>query len=78
MLFIGQSLHIFLVTAVNTSTRVAMAVYSCKTGAVRARMRLSIAVEHTGDLLLTVTEFFRILRFKAKKSKKLLVKIYIS
>ena len=43
---------------VNTSTRVVTAAYSCKTRAVRAGMRLSIAVEHPGDLLLTVTESF--------------------
>ena len=43
---------------VNTSLRVGMAAYSCKTRAVRAEMRLSIAVEHPGDLLLTVTESF--------------------
>ena len=34
------------------------AAYSCKTRAVRARMRLSIAVEHPGYLLLTITECF--------------------
>ena len=38
------------------NTPVGMAVYSCKTRAVR--MRLSVAVEHPGDLLLTVTESF--------------------
>ena len=43
---------------VNTSARVGTAVYSCKTRAVRAGMRLSIVVEHPGDLLLTVTESF--------------------
>ena len=43
---------------VNTSARVGMAAYSCKTRAVRVGMRLSIAVEHPGDLLLTVTESF--------------------
>ena len=43
---------------VNTSARVGTAAYSCKTRAVRAGMRLSIAVEHPGDLLLTVTESF--------------------
>ena len=43
---------------VNTSARVSTATYSCKSRAVRAGMRLSIAVEHPGDLLLTVTESF--------------------
>ena len=43
---------------VNTSTPVGTAAYSCKTPAVRAGMRLSIAVKHPGDLLLTVTESF--------------------
>ena len=45
---------------VNTPARVGTAAYSCKTQAVRAGMRLSIykAVEHPGDLLLTVTEGF--------------------
>ena len=43
---------------VNTSVCVGMAAYSCKTRAVRAAMRLSIAVEHPGDLLLTATESF--------------------
>ena len=38
-------------------TRVGTAAY-CKTRAVRAGMRLSIAVEYPGDLLLTVTESF--------------------
>ena len=38
--------------------RVGTAAYSCKTWGVRAGMRLSIAVEHPGDLLLTVTESF--------------------
>ena len=42
----------------NTSVRVGTAAYSCKTQAVRVGMRLSIAVEHHGDLLLTVTESF--------------------
>ena len=56
---------------VNTSTHVGTAAYSCKTLAVRAGMRLSIAVD--GDLLLTVTEFFRILRFRAEKNGKLVV-----
>ena len=54
---------------VNTSTRVGTAAYSCKTRAVRAGMRLSIAVKHPGDLLLTVTEnIFLILRFRAEKN----------
>ena len=57
MLFIGQ-LHIFRVTVVNMSTRVGKAAYSGKIRAVRAGMRLSIAVEHPGDLRLTVTESF--------------------
>ena len=35
-----------------------MAAYSCKTLAVRVEMRLPIAVEHPGDLLLTITESF--------------------
>ena len=35
-----------------------MAAYICKTQAVRAGMRLPIAVEHPGDLLLTITESF--------------------
>ena len=43
---------------VNTSTPVGTAAYSFKTPAVRAGMRLSIAVKHPGDLLLTVTESF--------------------
>ena len=43
---------------VNTSACVGTAVYICKTRAVRAGMRLSITVEHPGDLLLTVTESF--------------------
>ena len=43
---------------VNTPVRVGTATYSCKTRAVRAGMRHSIAVEHPGDLLLTVTESF--------------------
>ena len=43
---------------VNTSTHVGTAAYSCKTRTVRAGMRLSIAVEHPGNLLLTVTESF--------------------
>ena len=52
----------------NTSARVGTATYSSKTQAVRAGMRLSIVVEHPGDLLLTVTEFSRILRFRAEKN----------
>ena len=40
---------------VNTPMRVGTAAYGCKT---RAGIRLSIAVKHPGDLLLTVTEFF--------------------
>ena len=40
---------------VNTPARVGTAAYSCKTRAVRAGIRLCIAVEHPGDLLLTIT-----------------------
>ena len=40
---------------VNTPARVGAAAYSCKTRAVGAAMRLSIAVEHPDDILLTVT-----------------------
>ena len=47
-----------LVTVVNASARLDTAVYSCKTLAVRARMRLSITEKHPGDLLLTVMESF--------------------
>ena len=47
---------------------VGTATYRCKIQAVRAEMRLSIAVEHPGDLLLTITEFFQILRFRAEKN----------
>ena len=43
---------------VNASARVDTAVYSCKTLAVSARMRLSIAEKHPGDLLLTVMDSF--------------------
>ena len=43
---------------VNKPAHVDTAAYSCKTQAVRAGMRLSIAVEHPGHLLLTVTESF--------------------
>ena len=43
---------------VNTSACAGKAAYSCKTRAVRAGMRLSIAVEHSGYLLLTVTDSF--------------------
>ena len=43
---------------VNTPARVGTAAYTYKTRAVRAGMRHSIAVEHSGDLLLTVTEGF--------------------
>ena len=43
---------------VNMPAHVDTAAYSCKTRAVRAEMRLSIAVEHPGDLLLTVMESF--------------------
>ena len=43
---------------VNTPAHVGTAAYSCKTRAVRVGIRLSMAVEHPGDLLLTVTERF--------------------
>ena len=43
---------------VNTPPHVGKAAYSCKTWAVRAGMRLSIAVEHPGDLLLTLADSF--------------------
>ena len=43
---------------VNRPACVGTVAYGCKTQAVRAGMRLSIAVEHPGDLLLTVTESF--------------------
>ena len=56
----------------STSARVGTGANRCKTRAVRAEMSLSIAVEHPGDLLLTVTEFFRILRFRAEKTGKTL------
>ena len=49
---------------VNMPARVGTAAYSCKTRAVRAEMRLSIAVEHPGDLLLTVTESFPNIAFQ--------------
>ena len=42
----------------NTSACIGTAAYSCKTRSVRVGMRLFIAVEHPGDLLLTVTESF--------------------
>ena len=59
---------------VNKPARVGTVAYSCKTRAVRAGTRLSIAVEHHGDLLLTVTDsFFRLLRFRAEKNGKLVV-----
>ena len=51
-------MHIFRVSMVNTPARVGTAAYSCKTCAVQAGMRLSIAVKHPGDLLLSVTESF--------------------
>ena len=57
-------MHIFCVTMVNTSACVGTAAYSCKTRALRVGMRLSIAVEHPGDLLLTVTEFFSNVTFQ--------------
>ena len=43
---------------VNIPARVGTAAYGCKTRAVRTGMRLSIAIEHPGDLLLTVTDSF--------------------
>ena len=49
---------IFHVTVVITSAHVGTAAYSYITRAVRAGMKLSISVEHPGDLLLTVTESF--------------------
>ena len=49
---------------INTPACVGKAVYSCKTQGVRAGMRLSIAVEHPGDLLLTVTESFPNITFQ--------------
>ena len=56
---------------VNAPARVGTAAYSCKARDVRARMRLSIAVKHPGDPLLTVSEsFFRILRFRGEKNGK--------
>ena len=58
---------------VNTSARVGTAVYSCKTRAVRAGMRLSIAVEHPGDLLLTVMEFSEYYVSGLRKIEKLVV-----
>ena len=39
-------------------SRVRTAAYSCKIQAVRVGMRPSIAVEHPGDVLLTITESF--------------------
>ena len=51
--------YIFLLPwCVNTSACVGTAAYSCKTRSVRVGMRLFIAVEHPGDLLLTVKESF--------------------
>ena len=49
---------------VNTPARVGTAAFSCKTRAVRVGMRLSIAVEHPGDLLLTVMESFPNITFE--------------
>ena len=43
---------------INTLACVGTPAYSCKTRAVRVGMRLSIAIEHHGHLLLTVTESF--------------------
>ena len=40
------------------SACVGRAAYICRTRAVREGMRLSIVVEHPGDLLLTITESF--------------------
>ena len=54
---------------VNTPVHVGTAAYSYKIRVVRAGMRLSIAIEHPGNQLLTVTEFFPgILRFSAEKN----------
>ena len=59
---------------VNTPACVGMAAYSCKTQAARVGMRLSIAVEHIGDLLLTVTESFSEYYISAlRKMEKLVV-----
>ena len=58
---------------VNTPARVGKAVYSCKTRAVRVGMRLSIAVEHPGDLLLNVTESFPEYYVSALRKEKLVV-----
>ena len=59
---------------VNTPARVGTAAYSCKTRAVQAGMRLSIAVEHPGNLLLSVMESFpQILRSGQRKMEKLVV-----
>ena len=52
------NIYIFRITVVNTPASVSTAAYSCKTRAVRAVMRLFIAIEHPGDLLLTVTVSF--------------------
>ena len=49
---------------VNAAACVGTAAYSCKTRVVRVGMRLSIAVEHPGDLLLTVTESFPNITFQ--------------
>ena len=48
--------------------------FHSKTRAMRAGMRLSIAVEHPGDLTAYRNgEFFRILRISAEKKEKLVV-----
>ena len=57
-------MHIFHVTVVNMPASVGIAAYSCKTLAVRAEIRLSIAVEHPGDLLLTIMESFPNITFQ--------------
>ena len=58
---------------VNKAVCVGTAVYSCKPRAVRTGMRLSIAVEHPGDLLLTITEFFEYYVSGLRKMEKLVV-----
>ena len=58
---------------VNTPALASTAAYSCKTQAVRVGMRLSIPVEHPGDLLLTVMEFFEYYVSGLRKMKKLVV-----
>ena len=59
------------------SALVGTAAYSCKARPVRADMRadmrLSIAVEHPGNLLLTVTEFLEYYVSGLRKMEKLVV-----